>query len=158
MNRLLLFAVSLLAVLSTSCNKDLAYEEVPTGESLVRLNVVMPEKTRAAYDALAESTLRIYSVESSAEGDVETLVRRYSPVSEVPAELYLKAGRYRFTVEAGDYSRASFDHKTYYGEVTKTLVAKSVEQIAIECKIQNVGVSVEFDSTVKNIFNEKYQV
>ena len=156
MNRLFLYTISLLAVLFSSCNKEADIIDVPAGESLVRLNVVMPEKTRAAYDALEESTLRIFSITSTPEGEVENLVRRYSPVSEVPAELYLTAGKYRFTVEAGDYSRASFDHKTYYGEVTRTLTAKSVEQISIECLIQNVGVSVEFDPTVKTIFNENY--
>ena len=132
-------------------------------ESAVRLAVSLPHATRTAdddsYDALNFSTLRIYKIDKSAEeGDTERLIRKYSPVSEVPSEIYLAAGEYKVTVNAGDESKASFSHKSYYGEETFTLKPHDVSELSVVCKIKNIAVEILFDETVCKTFENGAKV
>ena len=126
------------------------------GEGVIRFAVSLPEATRAAeddYDVLAHSTLRIYKVETANDGTAERLVRKYSPVSELPSEVYLAAGNYKVTVAAGDGSMASFSHKSYYGENSFTLKPNAVTETSVVCKVQNIAVEVVFDDTVTETFD-----
>ncbi len=125
-------------------------------EGLLRLSVELPE-TRATdndYDALALGTLRIYQIDRTGSEAAERLIRKYRPVTDVPAELYLTAGEYKVTVEAGDRSEATFTHKSYYGEESFVLGAHDVKTQPIVCKLTNVAVKVVFDPTVATAFDQ----
>ena len=120
-------AVSLAAcaLLLAGCVKDAPVgERGGEGECILQLSVSLPDQSRAddgAYDALALSTMRIYSLTDDGEGGTaENLIRKYRPATEVPADLYLAAGRYRVAVEAGDGSEATFTRKRYAGGGTFT--------------------------------------
>lgn len=126
----------------------------------MRLSVSLPETSRAAddeYDALSLSTMRIYKLEADGEnGKKESLIRKYKPATEVPADLYLVAGEYKVTVEAGDDSEATFLRKSYAGEETFTLEANDVKPLPVVCKIRNIIVRAVFDATVGNTFDDGY--
>ena len=87
----------------TGCTQERTPWNGGEGEGLLRLSVALPETraTEAEYDALALGTLRIYQVDRVGDEATERLIRKYRPVTDVPAELYLAAGEYKVTVEAG---------------------------------------------------------
>ena len=156
-------AVSLAAcaLLLAGCVKDAPVgERGGEGECILQLSVSLPDRSRAddeAYDALALSTMRIYSLTDDGEGGTaENLIRKYRPATEVPADLYLAAGRYRVAVEAGDGSEATFTRKSYAGGETFTLAAGDVKPLPIVCRITNIAVKVVFDGTVAQRFDEGY--
>lgn len=130
------------------------------GEGLLRLSVDLPE-TRATdddYDALELGTLRIYQIDRSGTEPEERLIRKYRPVTDVPSELYLVAGEYKVTVEAGDRSEATFTRKSYYGEESFELGAHDVKTLPVVCKLTNIAVRVEFDPTVETAFDQSRMV
>ena len=156
-------AVSLAAcaLLLAGCVKDAPVgERGGEGECILQLSVSLPDQSRAddgAYDALALSTMRIYSLTDDGEGGTaENLIRKYRPATEVPTDLYLAAGRYRVAVEAGDGSEATFTRKSYAGGETFTLAAGDVKPLPIVCRITNIAVKVVFDGTVAQRFDEGY--
>lgn len=130
------------------------------GEGIVQLRVGLPENSGTdaeEYDALALSTMRIYSLDDDgAGGTAERLVRKYVPATEAPADLYLAAGRYRVSVEAGDGSPATFTRKSYAGGGTFDLASGDVKPLPIVCRITNIAVKVAFDATVAQRFDKGY--
>lgn len=137
------------------CVDDMPHAGRESGDAAVRFDVSLSDRgTRAEgeYDALATSTLRIYRAED------DGLIRKYSPVSEIPEEVYLAAGGYRVTVEAGDGSAATFTNKSYAGEASVTLEAHDVKPVPVVCRITNIAVQVVFDATVAENFGEDYSV
>lgn len=146
------------AVLLAGCVAAEAERPIPgRGEGIVQLSVSLPDASRAdaeEYDALSLSTLRLYKLESDEQGGkMQSLIRKYKPATEVPADLYLAAGEYKVAVEAGDDSEATFVRKSYAGEETFTLEAHDVKPLPVVCKIRNIAVRVVFDATVGNIFD-----
>lgn len=91
-------------------------------------------------------------------GEELNLVRRYTSLADVPEKLSLLAGDYVAKVEVGEDVVASFDaaDKYYYGEQPFTIKAGLVESVAVECKLQNTMVAVEYDYTVDAIFEDGY--
>ena len=101
--------------------------------------------SRAEYNALDYSTMRVYKI----EGGEEKLIRKYQPATEAPGDFYLVAGQYRIKVEAGDQSAATFTNKSYYGELDVNIIPKDVVIDEVVCKITNVGVQVLYDQTIR---------
>ncbi len=161
--KMLAFACILLAAvtaaLSGCAEKELAEISAGEGTGNLKLQVAMPQtKASEEYDALKYSIVRIYSITRGAGDEVtENLVRRYKPASSVPENLYLAAGEYKITVEAGKGTEATFTEKTYYGESTVTLEANKDKSVTVECKVTNVVVKVVFDETVKAAFDEGFR-
>ena len=95
-----------LALALASCGKSDADGSLPTnGQGMLQLSFDIPgyggQSKAAEYDALAISTLRLYKVEPDGQGGAtESLIRKYKPATDVPANLYLAAGKYKVTVEA----------------------------------------------------------
>ena len=149
--------------LSGCAEKELAEPEISEGTGCLSVEIALP-KTKAdaaaEYNALNYSTVRIYSIVRDTENRItaENLVRKYRPASKMPANLYLAAGEYKITVEAGTGDEATFTNKTYYGEETFILEAKRNKSVKVTCKITNVVVKVVFDGTVKTAFDKGYNV
>ena len=149
--------------LSGCAEKELAEPEISEGTGCLSVEIALP-KTKAdaaaEYNALNYSTVRIYSIVRDTENRItaENLVRKYRPASKMPANLYLEAGEYKITVEAGTGDEATFTNKTYYGEETFILEAKRNKSVKVTCKITNVVVKVVFDGTVKTAFDKGYNV
>ncbi len=127
------------------------------GNAVVQLSFTLPDATRA-YDALETSVLRIYKVEDDGSGgEAEGLIRRYEPATDIPADLYLAAGKYRVKIDAGDKSKASFTNKTYHGEADFTLTDHEVKNVEVVCRLTNIAVKVVFDPTIEK-FDEGYEL
>ena len=144
----------------TGCTQERTPWNGGEGEGLLRLSVALPETraTEAEYDARALGTLRIYQVDRVGDEATERLIRKYRPVTDVPAELYLAAGEYKVTVEAGDGSEATFTRKSYYGEESFQLGAHDVKTLPVVCKLTNIAVKVVFDPTVAEAFDQSRTV
>ena len=136
------------ALLATSCSKDAMFSASEAGEGCLRMTVAIDNTTRA-YEPLETSTLRIYN---SSNG----LIRKYSPVSDMPDNLYLVAGNYKVTVEAGDQSNATWTNKSYYGEQTFTITPKQTSSTEVLCKLTNSAVRVVYDASVAEKLAEGY--
>ena len=149
--------------LSGCAEKELTEPEIIGDAGCLSVEIALP-KTKAdaaeEYNALDYSTVRIYSIVRDTENRIteKNLVRKYRPASQMPANLYLAAGEYRITVEAGKNDEATFTNKTYYGEETFILEAKRNKSVKVTCKITNVVVKVVFDGTVKTAFDKGYNV
>ncbi len=151
---------SLLLAFLSGCGKEQPgpAPSAADGDAIVRLSFTLPEATRA-YDALETSVLRIYKVESDgAGGETEGLIRKYQPATDIPADIYLAAGKYRVVIEAGDNSKASFTNKTYHGDTTFTLTDHEVKSVEVLCKLTNIAVRVKFDETIAEKFDPGYKL
>lgn len=133
-------ALACTALIAASCSKDAA-ETVATGEGCLQMTVALDNTTRAEYQPLEYSTLRIYNAEGG-------LIRKYSPASEMPDNLYLVAGDYKVTVEAGDNSYATWTNKSYYGEAEFTITPQTTTSTTVSCPMTNAAVKVVFDATI----------
>lgn len=148
-----------------SCTKEESDAEKGTGNGMANLKLSVTvqgavssrQSGTETYDALASSTMKVYKVEDGAEGKVESLIRKYRPATEAPSDLYLVAGTYKVTVEAGTGAEATFVEKTYRGEQEVTLVANQVKPVQIVCKVTNIAVKVTFDETVRNAFDKSFK-
>lgn len=152
-------ALCMAAVISlVGCTRELS-EVMPgeDGKGSLKVEVSLPVQTKADYDALAYSTLRVYKVERPVEGEAtENLVRKYSPATDMPENLFLVSGEYKITVEAGTEAEATFTEKTYYGEESVILEANKAKTVQVSCKITNIAVKVVFDESVKTAFDDGY--
>lgn len=152
--------ISCLALALTSCDKSDADGNLPTGgQGTLQLSFDIPgyesQSKAAEYDALAISTLRLYKVEPDGlGGTTESLIRKYKPATDVPANLYLAAGKYKVTVEAGDNSEASFTHKSYAGTSEFDLAAHETKIVPVICKVTNIVVRAVFDATITQKFDK----
>lgn len=150
---------ALAAGLSGCAEKELVEVSSGSGTGNLKIQVSIPQtKSGEGYDAIAYSTVRIYQIVRGSDDDMtENLVRRYKPASSIPSNLYLVAGEYRITVEAGTGDEATFTNKTYYGESTFTLEANKEKTVNVECKVVNSVVKVVFDETVRTTFDEGFR-
>lgn len=152
--------ISCLALALASCGKSDADGSLPTnGQGMLQLSFDIPgyggQSKAAEYDALAISTLRLYKVEPDGQGGAtESLIRKYKPATDVPANLYLAAGKYKVTVEAGDNSEASFTHKSYAGASEFDLAAHETKIVPVVCKVTNIVVRAVFDATITQKFDK----
>ncbi len=153
------------SLLVVGCNEDanLGVEYSNDEEGVVNFGV-----TRAGDDELfSNSILKIYSVTMSDDIDgagtaglVESLVRRYSPMSDMPELISLVAGDYRVSVEVGDSTSASFDSDklTYSGENEFEVVAQESQTVEVNCDMDNTVVRIEFDETIISNLKAGYTV
>lgn len=143
--------------LFVACNKDVETvdDNLPgpdKGCLLVDVNINAITKSDDAQASVYEnSTLRIYNSN-------DQLLRYYSPMSEAPENIYLVAGDYKITVNAGkEYtSTTSLNEVFYYGEESFTITAQYTEQVDVNCVIQNSVVDVDFDETVSATFDNEF--
>lgn len=138
MKKILLYTLSGLLLLAASCAKDDAAE---SGEGVVSFRIEMGSTTRAEYNPLDKLLIRIYKADGA-------LIRRYTSLDEMPENLYLVAGEYKISVDAGDQSAATWTNKTYHGEKNFTIIPHQAVTEQVVCTSVNAGVQVAFDQTI----------
>ena len=144
MKNILKYITLLAGTVSLSACTTSSVDET-SGDQMGRLRLSLSiGNSRAEYNALDHSTMRVYKI----EGGEEKLIRKYQPATDAPGDFYLVAGQYRIKVEAGDQSAATFTNKSYYGELDVNIIPKDVVIDEVVCKITNVGVQVVFDQTI----------
>lgn len=85
------------------------------------------------------------------------LIRRYDEMSKVPSPLYLVAGSYRVSVEAGNKNNVAFKEPAtnderkqmlcYAGSNTFEITKNNTSDITVDCPTINSQVLVNFDKT-----------
>ena len=155
-----------LMLIATACTKDPGIDKDEMGSVAFMLDFNGKQislsgnstKSDAQYNPLEVSTMWIYSVTSDGAGETtDKLIRKYKPANSVPSDLYLAAGKYKVVVDAGDLNEATFTNKHYAGETTFDVVAQETRPVTITCKITNIAVRVEFESTIREKFDLGYE-
>lgn len=155
-----------LMLIATACTKDPGIDKDEMGSVAFMLDFNGKQislsgnstKSDAQYNPLEVSTMWIYSVTSDGVGETtDNLIRKYKPANSVPSNLYLAAGKYKVVVDAGDLNEATFTNKHYAGETTFDVVAQETRPVTITCKITNIAVRVEFESTIREKFDLGYE-
>lgn len=155
-----------LMLIATACTKDPGIDKDEMGSVAFMLDFNGKQislsgnstKSDAQYNPLEVSTMWIYSVTSDGAGETtDKLIRKYKPANSVPSNLYLAAGKYKVVVDAGDLNEATFTNKHYAGETTFDVVAQETRPVTITCKITNIAVRVEFESTIREKFDLGYE-
>lgn len=155
-----------LMLIATACTKDPGIDKDEMGSVAFMLDFNGQQislsgnstKSDAQYNPLEVSTMWIYSVTSDGAGETtDKLIRKYKPANSVPSDLYLAAGKYKVVVDAGDLNEATFTNKHYAGETTFDVVAQETRPVTITCKITNIAVRVEFESTIREKFDLGYE-
>lgn len=155
-----------LMLIATACTKDPGIDKDEMGSVAFMLDFNGKQislsgnstKSDAQYNPLEVSTMWIYSVTSDGVGETtDKLIRKYKPANSVPSDLYLAAGKYKVVVDAGDLNEATFTNKHYAGETTFDVVAQETRPVTITCKITNIAVRVEFESTIREKFDLGYE-
>lgn len=155
-----------LMLIATACTKDPGIDKDEMGSVAFMLDFNGKKislsgnstKSDAQYNPLEVSTMWIYSVTSDGAGETtDKLIRKYKPANSVPSNLYLAAGKYKVVVDAGDLNEATFTNKHYAGETTFDVVAQETRPVTITCKITNIAVRVEFESTIREKFDLGYE-
>lgn len=155
-----------LMLIATACTKDPGIDKDEMGSVAFMLDFNGKQislsgnstKSDAQYNPLEVSTMWIYSVTSDGVGETtDKLIRKYKPANSVPSNLYLAAGKYKVVVDAGDLNEATFTNKHYAGETTFDVVAQETRPVTITCKITNIAVRVEFESTIREKFDLGYE-
>ncbi len=147
----LFVAISLLFV---SCSRDELVEEsqsLDEGSLMLSYSLAQTRADDFTEVLLENSVLKVYK----SNGD---LIRRYSPASEAPAELYLVAGDYSVSLSAGviNYATTQTSECVYYGADSFTIEPNKVSSVALNCPMINSAVKIIYDSTVEGNFQDGY--
>lgn len=139
---------------AVSCSKEAPFEAGDTGNGYGRVLTsslavqLAGDQTRAASDTpdVKDFTVEFYNTTST---DAATISYKYS---EMPEIVVLPAGvTYKAIAHYGDNPDAAWNAPYYYGESTEfpVVVDKIVDDLdPITCKLSNVKVSVNFDSSL----------
>ena len=129
-----------------ACTKDA--DETAAGDGAVSFRIeTQSGGTRTEYNPTERILIRIYKADGA-------LIRRYTSLDAMPRYLYLVAGDYRITVEAGDGSTATRTNKSYRGEKAFTIRANEEVTEEVICRPINIGAEVSFDETVTARFDK----
>lgn len=150
--------VALLLAFSTmfvSCNRDelISESELIEEQGSATFSFLL-NQTRAedlGAELLENSVLKIYK----SNGD---LIRRYSPATTAPEELYLIAGNYSVSLSAGEthYATTNTSECVYFGETDFEIEAGQSRDVALKCSMTNTAVRIVYDSSVEANFKDGF--
>ena len=153
-NILFACAASLAMLSFSSCSDDINYGTPGDGEGRVflrpQLNSDVKVESRAILtdDELAENAIIWIS---NAKG----AVRKYTGLGNIPAGgEALVSDNYGAEVWAGDSVPASIDHRYFKGREPFAIQAGRTVEVAVECRIANSVVAVEYDPAVDEVLAE----
>lgn len=142
-----------LLLCGAACQQD---DTASEGEGAIdiRVSLSQPGDTRAEVTP-SDPMIRIYRADGG-------LIRRYTSTADVPSPLYLVAGDYKVTVEAGDRSNTAFTctsdeeiwaNLCYYGETPFRITAHKTATATVIGKPINCGARLVFDRAAVNSEN-----
>ncbi|MFI3286352.1 MAG: DUF4493 domain-containing protein [Rikenellaceae bacterium] len=144
-NRISTYILALLMIpILGGCQQESMTQSSQEGEEGVLSLCVTRANQEVDY---TDVTLRVYN-------DNDRLVARYTG-DQIPQTLYLAAGNYKATVQIGNQVELSSQYEdiSYYGEEEFSIVGGEVNDLDIDCTIQNTIVTVNFDPTVLERFD-----
>lgn len=139
-----------------SCKDSLGLSDT---EGFLNLSIGVSDKVNVVSRSLSEEEqtileqdckVRIYSG--------ETLVQKYQGIDKVPAQIQLVSGDYAVRVTAGDSVAASFEQRFFEGKKDFSIEKGAVSTVEVNCGIANTVVAIVWDESLKEMFQEDYQV
>lgn len=136
------------------------YEE---GTGTVRLHTVVNNITTRADGDTESSTKKLEDncvvYISRANGNSnDGLIKKWVGLDNVDSSLTLATGNYVAEAWSGDSVTASFDAMFFRGTKPFTVTKGATSNVVIDCKIQNVVVSVNTSSIDPNALNDDYKI
>lgn len=146
--------IAVVALLAAACEKDSLLSQYEGG---VNFDIKMLAASRTnpddgGSDGFIPEKVLIKIYRSDGE-----LIRRYDEMSKVPSPLYLVAGSYRVSVEAGNKNNVAFKEPAtnderkqmlcYAGSNTFEITKNNTSDITVDCPTINSQVLVNFDKT-----------
>lgn len=151
---ILFFAGIILSLVA--CNKEAEFAEA---EGSLKLSIGVSDKVNVVSRSFSEEEqtileqdckVRIYSG--------ETLVQKYQGIDKVPEQIQLVTGDYSVRVTAGDSVAASFEQRFFEGKKDFSIEKGAVSTVEVNCGIANTVVAIVWDESLKEMFQEDYQV
>jgi hypothetical protein len=151
---ILFFAGIILSLVA--CNKEAEFAEE---EGSLKLSIGVSDKVNVVSRSLSEEEqtileqdckVRIYSG--------ETLVQKYQGIDKVPEQIQLVTGDYSVRITAGDSVAASFEQRFFEGKKDFSIEKGAVSTVEVNCGIANTVVAIVWDESLKEMFQEDYQV
>lgn len=138
--------LSALALLwAGGCSKD----DAGSGDSsgVLRLGVKMGAVSRAAGEEAQRCRIELHDAEG-------TLLRSYTGVENLPAEIRLVSGDYYVEVSAGDNTAAAFASPNWYGREEFAISPAAASEVEVVCKRTTCSVEVSFSKRVELTFGD----
>lgn len=124
------------------------------GEGIVQLRTVVNSiTTRADEDSDPLSDNCVVYISSS-----KGLIYKKVGLNNVDSQITLKEGHYVAEAWTGDSVGAAFDKKFYRGYEPFDVTKGSTKNVVLNCKIQNVVVSINTNSIDPNLMKDDYKI
>ncbi len=158
MKKLYIYALAAAAIVATGCSKENPFDG-PKGEetegqilkSAIAVDMKVDETVRKNIRTRADVSLDDFTVIFTKEGN-ETPVKKYK-YSEMPDVVTLPAGDYTCTATYGENRIAEWESPYFLG-VSDSFTVNPYEITSyvapIECRLNNIKVTVEFDPVLKS--------
>lgn len=128
-------------------------------EGSLNLSIGVSDKVNVVSRSLSEETEAVLSQDCKVRiYSGETLVQKYQGIDQVPSQIQLASGDYSVRVTAGDSVAASFDKRFFEGKKEFSIEKGAVSNVEVNCGIANTVVAIVWDESLKQVFNEDYQV
>lgn len=128
-------------------------------EGSLNLSIGVSDKVNVVSRSLSEETQAVLSQDCKVRiYSGETLVQKYQGIDQVPSQIQLASGDYSVRVTAGDSVAASFDKRFFEGRKEFRIEKGAVSNVEVNCGIANTVVAIVWDESLKQVFNEDYQV
>lgn len=128
-------------------------------EGSLNLSIGVSDKVNVVSRSLSEETEAVLSQDCKVRiYSGETLVQKYQGFDQVPSQIRLASGDYSVRVTAGDSVAASFDKRFFEGKKEFSIEKGAVSNVEVNCGIANTVVAIVWDESLKQVFNEDYQV
>ncbi len=157
MKKLYIYSLAAAAVLATGCSKENPFEGPQNNEegqilkSAIAVDMKVNETVRKNLPTRADVNLDDFTVIFTEPGS-ETPVKRFK-YSEMPDVVTLPAGDYTCTATYGENRMAEWESPYYLG-VSESFTVNAYEITSyvapIECRLNNIKVTVEFDPLLKS--------
>ena len=153
MKNIRLIAMMMILAAAVACNKK---EVTEAGYGSLSVDMSLSNETRAYTD----DELRSSAVVNIYMDNYGGLARTYR-YSEIPSPFYIKAGKYRIDVLAGectasDPAPASWENKSYKGSEEVTIVANQTQNVTVTAFVDNAVSNITLDQTVADNFAPGY--
>ena len=141
-----LLAVSVGSLLMLGACTDMTEGDSLMGEGTVSLSVAFDQSLATRAESPVINSIEV----ANAKG----VIRSWSSVEEIPAELVLTSGEYTVSVDAGVAESAGWNGAHYSGSSSFVVSAGSNEQVDVVCTIDNTLVGVAFDESVTSLLTD----
>ena len=133
--------------------------DLSEADGTLNLSIGVSDKVNVVSRSLSEETEAVLSQDCKVRiYSGETLVQKYQGIDQVPSQIQLASGDYSVRVTAGDSVAASFDKRFFEGRKEFRIEKGAVSNVEVNCGIANTVVAIVWDESLKQVFNEDYQV